>query len=57
MTDSTFTSTYTMEELAADTHAIDHDKMNRRYAALVRLGRIKNGRVWRESFSSPAETS
>lgn len=38
----TFVSAYTMETLKADTARVDHAKMNRRYLALIRLGRIKN---------------
>jgi len=45
----TFTSTYTMEQLRADTATINHKAMDRRYLALIRLARIKNGRIWREA--------
>jgi len=44
-----FISNYTMEQLRKDSEQINHPKMNRRYNALVRLARIKNGRIWKEA--------
>lgn len=53
----TFTSTYNMEQIKAETAKIDHAGALRKSIALMRLNRMRNGRVWRESFSSPAEPS
>jgi len=40
-----FVCSYTMDQLNAEGRLIDHDKMKRRYLALLRLARIKNNLV------------
>lgn len=44
MSNPTFVSSYTMEQLRADSEKINHKFLARRFAALVRLARMKQYR-------------